>query len=149
MRSKTENLQNTTTGDIALGGTAGAGGGTIVILFAKTLFQDGSLEQTLLVYLAPSISVAISALSLWISSKVKSGLALMQLKRQVRQGRAELQRLRQDLLPASSSTAHIEKLEGYIQELEKAYFAAIRDLGMKTAKEIHCSGRTPSEADFK
>lgn len=149
MRSKTEKLQSTTAGDLALGGTAGAGGGTVVILLSKALFQDGSLEQTLLVYLAPSISVAISALSLWVSRKVKSGIALMQLKRQVRQGRAELQRLRQTIPASSFSTAHIEELEGYIQELEKAYFAAIRDLGMKTAKDVYCSGRTPSETDLK
>jgi hypothetical protein len=140
MPSKKHTNQTTTDRDIAIGGTAGAGVGTCVVFLAKLFLPDGSPEQAILIYLAPSISLGISAIVLWLFRKVKVGIALTDLKRQVKQARFELQEIRRAFPQGDSSnpelTKHINVLEIYVQDLEKTYFAVLRDRAIETAREV-------------
>jgi hypothetical protein len=137
---KQQTSQTTTDRDIAIGGTAGAGLGTCVVFLAKAFLPNNSPEQAILIYLAPSISLGISAIVLWIFRKVKIGFALTELKRQVKQARLELQEIRHNLSCDGSTnldlSKHINELETYVQDLEKTYFEALRERAIETAREV-------------
>lgn len=95
-------------------GAAGAGSGTLLILLANNL-PDKNPWKSWLVLLAPTLSVGISVLYVWIRKALDEYLGARKIERFVRDAKATLQ---EGLNNPNTSEAHRRKLRGQLEELE-------------------------------
>lgn len=101
-------------------GAAGAGSGTLLVLLANNL-PDKSPWKSWLVLLAPSLSIGISVLYVWIRKAVDEYLEARKIERFVREAKATLQ---EALNNPNTSEAHRRKLRGQLEELELLHVKA-------------------------
>jgi hypothetical protein len=94
-------------------GLAGAGGGTLLVVFAKTLPKPWS---ELLVLVAPSVSVGISALFWWSKQYFEHRLKERELQLLVEQARKTLETA---LANPNTSPEHKAEMRQALEKLEK------------------------------
>lgn len=102
-------------GSKAGAGAAGAGGGTLLMAVASSL-QEGSRLKPLLMWAAPSVSVFLSGLWLWIQFKVTNYLR----DREVQSLIDEAQRTLEGALNnQKTSDGHKAKIRRQLERLEQ------------------------------
>ena len=95
-------------------GAAGAGSGTLLVLLANNL-PDRSPWKSWLVLVAPSLSIGITVLYVWIRKAVDEYLDKRKIERFVREAKTTLQ---EGLNNPNTSDAHRRKLRTQLEELE-------------------------------
>jgi hypothetical protein len=95
-------------------GAAGAGGGTLLVLMANNL-PSTHPWRSWLVLLAPSASVAVSALYTWATSSLDQYFRKRELRTLIQQAKATLQ---DALASSSTSSDHRQQLTKELEQLE-------------------------------
>lgn len=126
--------------NLSIGGTAGAGAGTFLIFIAKLFIKENNQIQDAIIYLAPTVSLGITAITMWIFRKIKNGISYIDIKQQIKDARSNLESIRNYYSKADKNkqaiSEHIKLLEAYVFELEKSYFEAIKHNVKATVGEI-------------
>jgi len=99
------------------------GGGTLLVLLAQSL-PDDSVLRSWIVVLAPSVSVALSALWLWIRREIDRQIERRRFEAAIREARAALMA---GVENPNTSDAHKEELRKHLEELEMLLVQANMD----------------------
>ena len=120
----------------ATAGLGGAGGGTLLIVIANSLPEDSRLKP-LLIWAAPTFSVFLGAIFIWLQFRLKTYL-------QEREANTVFQEAKQTISDAlanpTTSEAHRVKLRKELEKLEmlsiKRHIARIRSLKIITEDDL-------------
>jgi len=107
--------QNSTTQSNIGAGAAGVGGGTLLILLVRNLPDDNVWKSWLLI-LAPTLSIGLSVLWLWLRKKIIEYISTKEFKNAMSQAKATLQEALQN---PSTSESHKEQLCKDLERLER------------------------------
>lgn len=102
-------------------GIAGAGGGTLLTVVAASLPETNVLKPWLL-YLAPSVAIALSAVWLWIQKSIANHFREREVQDLFDRARATLQTA---LDNPKTSPEHRQRLQQQMEELETLGVARI------------------------
>lgn len=142
---KDNNGQNKSLESKTPAGLAGAGGGTLIALFASSL--DDPLKEWLL-YAAPSISVALSGV--WIWAQVAIGNYFRDKEVELLIDNAK-EKLEEALKNESTSDEHKEKLRDKLEKLElinvDRFISRVDSLEIITTEDIetHNKKKQPTQ----
>lgn len=96
-------------------GAAGAGSGTLLVLFAESLIEDEQIRRSLIMA-APSISVGVGIISFWLQNEFSKLWAHWGFRRAVgRAGRT----IEEQLHDSKLSDGYKQELEGKLEMLKK------------------------------
>lgn len=109
-----EDEARTTKSGKAGAGVAGAGGGTLVALLATSLDDNNSLREWL-IYAAPTVSVGLSGIWLWLQGKVVNRVRDREARGIIEDAKLELEAA---LLNPNTSDEHKDLIRKKLEEFE-------------------------------
>ncbi len=117
-------------------GFAGAGGGTLLAIFASSM-EDGNPLKLWLLYAAPTITILLTAIWVWVQVSLTNYLRDKQVKLLIENARNHLENALEN---NNTSEVHKDKLRSELEQLElitvERVMEQVKSLGVVTTVDI-------------
>ena len=117
-------------------GLAGAGGGTVLALFAAS-WPDSSPFKQWAIYAIPSVSILLTAVYVWLQVKIANYVQEKEVASLIETGKQKLQTA---MANPNTSDEHKSRLQSELEQLEvlevERVMARVKSINVITAKDV-------------